>query len=196
MGIVALLNRHLPDLKVGTIEDDVDLFINLKNFQPQLIIITLGFKDVEISLSTLMRLRSALPDVPIIVYDTYPSFENAIAYIRGPASGYLSRDDTDNELITCIESILKGKLYICKSVHYGVIDHLIHNKGFVKYKNLTPSEMEMAKHFAQGLNSEDIVGRTRLKLSTIRVMKSKIYMKLHVQNEKELRDRLVEMKAI
>jgi DNA-binding NarL/FixJ family response regulator len=125
------------------------------------------------------------------VYDMLANYGNAVNLIKGGANGYLTKGDNETELITCIESVTKGKNYVCKEIQENIIEYLILDKpAFKTHKDLSARESEIASLVSEGEKTSNIAEKLGLKSSTVSTMKSKIYSKLGVHNVIELRQKM------
>lgn len=54
------------------------------------------------------------------------------------------------------------------------------------WEKLTPTELEVARHAAEGLTNPEIASRMLIARGTVKVHLSHIYAKLHLQNRTQL----------
>ena len=56
------------------------------------------------------------PKSRIIFYDEEMDMPMALCYLKAGIDGYISKSDSEIELIDCIKLVLEGKKYICKKL--------------------------------------------------------------------------------
>lgn len=125
------------------------------------------------------------------MYDDRPDASLIVPYLKAGVNGYLSKQNSTNKLIECVEIVLEGKRYVCKEVLELILDeYIIENKALPanSFPPLTPREYEIAKSLIQGIKTSEIAKVFGRKLGTISAMKTSIFKKLKVDNIVKLRE--------
>lgn len=88
------------------------------NCQPQLIILGMRkYSSIAQSKNFIKLIKSKIPSASLIVYDEGSSDELTILnYVDAGANGYLSKQNSVEELKKCIQTVMKGKRYINKEL--------------------------------------------------------------------------------
>ncbi|WP_159471502.1 response regulator transcription factor [Dyadobacter sp. 3J3] len=127
---------------------------------------------------------------PIIVYDEEPRPYLALSFLKAGVMGYLSKQNSESELIKCISDVLTGIRYVCKEILGTNKDVSAFEKTIRlrENRNLTFHEYEIAQYICHGVNISEIAQIFGRKTSTISTIKMRILKKLKVNNVLELRD--------
>ncbi|TDE16870.1 response regulator [Dyadobacter psychrotolerans] len=190
-GLRGLLEKNFSELDLMETEHSADYGEKLERFQPDLVILGINGAGKANGFYLTKKIKTLYKKVPVIIYDIQADYAAAVKYIRSSANGYLSKTDGEDELLTCIKTVMLGKNYVCRKIQENIIEHLIMDKPASRvHKKLSTRESEIASHISDGEKTSDIAHKLGLKSSTVSTMKSKIYSKLGVSNAVELRMRI------
>ena len=192
LGLKNVLELHFDGVATFDSDHSEDYEGELGKFSPDLIIMGLGFVNEPLrGLNFCKNVKKLFPTVPVVVFDMTATYSNAVNLIKGGANGYLSKGDSELELHTCIESVMKGKNYVCREIQENIIEYLILDKpAFKTHASLSARESEIASLVSEGEKTSNIAEKLGLKSSTVSTMKSKIFSKLGVHNVIELRHKM------
>jgi DNA-binding NarL/FixJ family response regulator len=92
----------------------------------------------------------------------------------------LLKDCSKEEVISSIESILKGEVFIC----HRIVHHLSAKKNYevLEEKKLTVTEREILKEIASGKSTKEIANERCLSIHTVITHRKNIFRKLEVNN--------------
>ncbi|GHT49235.1 helix-turn-helix transcriptional regulator [Bacteroidia bacterium] len=92
----------------------------------------------------------------------------------------LLKDCSKKEVISSIESILKGDVFIC----HRIVHHLAAKKNYevLEEKKLTVTEREILKEIASGKSTKEIANERCLSVHTVITHRKNIFRKLEVNN--------------
>jgi two-component system invasion response regulator UvrY len=192
LGLKNILELHFDGVATFDADHSDGYMEELAKFTPDLIIMGLGVaNEPSRGLSFCRDVKKRFTTVPVIVFDMVATYGNAVNLIKGGANGYLSKGDNELELLTCIESVMKGKNYVCREIQENIIEYLILDKPSSRsHANLSARESEIASLVSEGEKTSFIAEKLGLKSSTVSTMKSKIFSKLGVHNVIELRHKM------
>jgi DNA-binding NarL/FixJ family response regulator len=109
---LARLLRDDFDL-VGTVSDGHALIEAARQLLPDVIVADISMPGMG-GLEALRRLRSDPHPAPILLLTAYPDAQLADEAIRAGAAGFLLKHAAGEELITAIEEILNGRVYLSR----------------------------------------------------------------------------------
>lgn len=81
-----------------------------------IIIIGLSEEQPEIDKVVLKRVMRMNPLASFIIYASYPRYELAQSLLRIGVKGYLTKNGCPEDLVTCMQSVIAGKSYVCRQV--------------------------------------------------------------------------------
>ncbi|WP_177197163.1 response regulator transcription factor [Dyadobacter koreensis] len=191
LGLSILLNNYYQDVMLLEANNVQEYNILFGHHTPDMIILGNNSNDEEKCLAVARQLKKLNPDLPLIIYDEHLMRNLTISYFRIGISGYILRQNTAEEMIPCIETILNQKKYLSPILTEHLLDSLSHNYGEKTPKRrpiLTRREIEIASYIAQGMKTSQISAMLGRKASTVSSIKHNIFRKLNVKSVTELLD--------
>ena len=136
------------------------------------------------AIRALQLIRAQLPGIPVLVISIQTEEQYSKTMLRAGASGYLCKDAAPNELITAVQTVLQGKIYLSPSDK----PNPNHNDASARlpHEQLSIRELEVLKMLANGKSLIEIGEKLSLSPSTISTFRARILKKLEVTNNSEL----------
>lgn len=162
------------------------------NLQPDLALISADFDGAaKKGLQVARTLNSRNPSVGIVILLEASTQESVIAAFRCGAAGVFSRTESLAELARCIERVSRGEIGANKHHSEFLLEALRSIpscEGIVagKIHHLSPRELQVAEHAAQGESNKQIAERLRLSEHTVKNYLLHVFEKLGVSNRFEL----------
>ena len=143
------------------------------------------------------KIRKFNPTGSILIFADYFNYPEAINYFISGANGYITKFADKCEIESAIRSQLNHEPYICKEMMDAIAKEKLVNLGreprysSIKTSRLTTNfsqsrlsrrQNEIVNHLILGESTTNIARVLNLKLSTVSTHKSKIYLKLGVNN--------------
>lgn len=182
-GIAAVLAGE-PDLDlVGEATDGDGLVALVEQTRPDVVLTDLAMPGVG-GVEAIGRIRTAMPELPVLVLTMHADDESVFAAMRAGARGYLIKGAEADELLRAIKSVVAGEAV------YGaaVADRLVafftgaHQNAPPAFPELTPREREVLELMASGLRNHAIAQRLGLSEKTVRNHVSSVLVKLQVSD--------------
>jgi len=191
LGLSILLNNHYQNVMLLEANNIQEYNVLFGHHTPDMIILGNNSNDDEKCLTLVRQLKKLNPNLPLIVYDEHLMRNLTISYFRIGISGYLLRQNTVEEIVLCIETILNKKKYLSPILTEHLLDSLSHTYGEKTPKHkpiLTRREIEIASYVVQGMKTSQISAMLGRKASTVSSIKHNIFRKLNVKSVTELLD--------
>lgn len=127
------------------------------------------------------HIRTADPDVAILVLTMVEDDDAVVAALRAGARGYLLKGAGRDDVLRAIDAVHRGDAIFGS----GIADRMLTSwsspaGGPAPFPELTERELEVLELIAQGLNNAEIARRFVLSPKTVRNHISNIFAKLHV----------------
>lgn len=160
MGLYELMERR--GIKVvaaaGDGQEGLQFALELEH---DLILLDIRMPNMD-GLETLRRLRAAGEKAPIIILTTSNDDRDVVEALRHGAQGYLLKDMEPDALVDALHSILSGKTVVAPELT-AVLARYVQGsdklpRGNSPFADLTPRELEILKHLAEG-QSNKVIGR-------------------------------------
>jgi DNA-binding NarL/FixJ family response regulator len=97
------------------------------------------------------------------------------------ATGYVTKNSPQGELIDAIISVSDGKRYICSEIINNLTEQIFELESF-DTKTLSSREVDVVKFIKQGLSSKEIAKEMNISVKTVEVYRHYILKKLNIRN--------------
>lgn len=144
-------------------------------------IIDANFPDGN-SLNILPQIKNSYFSIKVLVFSGIDEQTQAYKFFQAGANGFLSKLSDADVILEAINNIhFKGEYFseITKRILLENIRNPSANNPLV---NLTPRELEIAKHYCNGLGNLEIANLLEVKQNTISTIKKRIFEKLEIDN--------------
>jgi DNA-binding NarL/FixJ family response regulator len=194
----------IPDIKVvGEVGDGVQLLKAVKVLQPHMIILDIGMPHLT-GIEAAKIIKQDNPEIKILLLTMYKSIDYLNHALSGKVDGYLLKENAFKDLITAIEMIRKGDLYISNIMLQKIVDYVREEpldipsvsgdfvdkasdiNEFQREMTLTPRESEVLSHFAQGRSYKNIAELLSINYNTVRYYIITIKYKLNIKSNVDL----------
>ncbi len=173
---------------VGEANDGIELLELLKEVQPDMVILDVSMPNMR-GIEAAREIRGLYDKVRILMLTMHNNKEYLFHAISEGAQGYMLKDESDEELLTAIETIRKGSTYVSKHLVGEVaenLSHLLQGKGKLPLEPLTTREREILKLIAEGKANKEISGLLTISVRTVENHRAKILKKLNLQKTADL----------
>lgn len=176
------LEFDLQNCKNG--DDAIDI---LKKSTFDLIVMDVNLPDTD-TYQLLHLILNMIPDQKVLIFSMSSEEMYAKRFLKLGAKGFLSKQESNDEFVRAVQTVLDGDLYLSKYMMKAMTqDALVGHSGHV-FEKLSPREFEIMTYFLKGYGSKEVSNITQLHSSTIGTYKFKIFDKLGVKNILELQD--------
>ncbi|NIJ16942.1 two-component system nitrate/nitrite response regulator NarP [Sphingobium vermicomposti] len=155
--------------------------------QPDLLILDVSMKDGG-GLAVLSAIRGSGSSVPVIFMTVHIRPEQTLEAIKLGIDGVVLKDSDPNELLDCIDQVLKGNKSIAPFVMEQALVHSISAPAndVNVLAALTERELEISGLIRAGLRNREIAARCGLTEGTVKVHLHSIFQKLGIKSRSEL----------
>lgn len=126
------------------------------------------------------RIKTALPNIEILVFSVFDDNEKVFSAICAGASGYLLKTSNMNEIPAAIRETLEGGAPINAQIARRVLDMFSQLAPQSRDYGLTDREKEVLEQMVEGLTKKEIADQLDLSFHTVDKHIRGIYSKLHV----------------
>ena len=188
-GLKAILaDREALEI-VGEAVDGLEALRMVKHLKPDLMLLDLSMPRMN-GLSVLLDAKTYQPDIKILVLTIHQSETYVLETFEAGADGYCSKNDSREELLVAIDSVLAGKIYlsplIARNVLEGFLTKRARQKSETTWENVTQREKEILKLLAEGYTNSDIGDMLCISVKTVEKHRSNIMAKLDLHNVAQL----------
>jgi len=112
-GLSVFLRAHFCDVEMLEAECIHSFQESYKNIIADLIIIGLAEEAEGIDLIMLKQMIRNNPGAAFVIYAGRPQYDLAISSMRIGVRGYLLKSNELDELVRCMDTVMKGERYLC-----------------------------------------------------------------------------------
>ncbi len=184
-GIHSLLDM-VPDFEVvGEVDNGKDAIHQAGQLKPDLILTDLSMPKSN-GTEAIQRINSRYPNIKILVLTVHRTEEYVHAALKAGANGYVLKDDTSEELVNAINSIMAGDTYLSPGICNEVVMGYLADPGKEKISSrldlLTTREREVMKLIAEGYRNKDVAEYLSISLKTVEKHRSNMMKKLDLHS--------------
>jgi DNA-binding NarL/FixJ family response regulator len=183
-GLAAILSTE-PEIEViglaGNGQEALDL---VPETEPDIVLLDLKMPVMN-GIQATQHLRSAYPEVYVLVLTTYADDAWLFDAIRAGAAGYLLKDTRRDDLIAAVKGTVAGQTYLDPSVAGRVMQQAVtppaeRQQPEALVEALTERELEILELVVKGYSNPEIAQRLHLAPGTVRNYVSGMLGKLGV----------------
>lgn len=182
-GIAAVLADHADIELVGEAADGNELLALVASARPDVVLTDLSMPHMG-GVDAIARLRTAHPDLPVLVLTMHADDETVFAALRAGARGYLIKGADGAELARAIESVMAGEAVYGAPVASRIVLYLTGTvtAAAPPFPELTTRERDVLALLAAGHRNHAIAGRLGIAEKTVRNHVSTVLTKLQVHD--------------
>ena len=146
-----------------------------------------GMSGIE----TLAKLRASNVTIPVLMLTMSRDDADLRAALRGGAEGYLLKDMNPEDLVPALEAALRGDNVVAKEM-VGTLARIVQGqtsepprRSPAPLSDLTPREMEILSHVAEGQSNKMIARALNITDGTVKLHVKAILRKLGVHSRVE-----------
>lgn len=181
-GIRSLLEK-MPGVEVaGEAGDGLEVLALLGTLQPDILLIDIAMPGLD-GLQIAERMKVEFPHIRFIIVSMHANEEYVIQALRAGAAGYLLKDSAAVELELAIEAVNRGDTYLSPAVSHRVIDGYLERVSTGAAGDaLTPRQLEVLKHLAEGESTKQIALTLNLSTKTVETHRAQLMDRLGIHD--------------
>lgn len=175
-----------PDLLVaGEAEDSEQVLQHIEHEPWDIVILDITMPGRS-GLEVLRDIRKKHPDLPVLVLSMHAEDQFAVRAIKAGANGYLSKDNSPNEVVRAVRKILTGKKYVSAKLAEILADALNAETERPLHETLSDREFQVLCQLASGKTVSQIASEVALSVKTVSTYRARILEKMSMRNNAEL----------
>jgi DNA-binding NarL/FixJ family response regulator len=187
-GLSQLIKQEIDLALCGEAGDIRGVLSTIKKCMPHIVII-------EISLGTFSGLKliedlcHEHPDIRVLILSIHDEVLYAERCLKAGAKGYIMKNETPEQLLLAIRTIINGDTYISAKLAPKLIKKLVSKSTGVNsstIEQLSNRELEVFQFIGQGMKTRDIAETLNLSIKTIETYIAHIKKKMDFKSSREL----------
>jgi two-component system invasion response regulator UvrY len=177
-----ILNNH-PRFSVvaelGNAEEGIEL---CKQLRPEIVMLDINLPGAS-GLEAVPLIRKFAPATKIIGVSMHGQPAYAKKMMQNGASGYITKNSPQQEMLNALLAINDGKKYICSEIKNALAKEMLQGEEIQNgIDRLSIREIEIIKFVREGMSSKEIAQATSISVKTVEVHRYNILRKLNLRN--------------
>ena len=146
--------------------------------KPDLVILDLCLRR-EDGLELLKNLLGRIPDTRVLVLSQKDESAHAEPALRAGALGYIMKEEATDELLSAVQTVLKGELYVSRRLAAVILKKFLRGvAGDGISDKLSDRELQVFQFLGTGLGTREIAAQLHLSVKTVETHRENIKHKL------------------
>jgi DNA-binding NarL/FixJ family response regulator len=134
-----------------------------------------------------LRLKQEMPQVKLVFLTMNDDPDLALEAMRSGGSAYLLKTSAMEELLSAIQTVLKGKSYVTPLIARAMENSFIKNpEATGQFKDITPRQREVVQLLAEGKSMKQVAGVLSISERTVAFHKYRVMNAMNLRSSAEL----------
>jgi two-component system response regulator NreC len=186
-GLRTLLKEESSMELVGEATGGYEAIKLVEDTTPDILLLDLSMPDLD-GIAVTKKIKPRFPDLRILILTIHEDQAMLREAIRAGASGYILKRAAEAELISAINILMRGDMYVDPAMVRELFDETARTKRS-KYENiepLTPRETEVLTYIVQGYTNRQIGEVLNISVRTVEGHRANLSGKLGLQSRVDL----------
>lgn len=196
-GMRRLLETEKMFGEIHGVNNGLQVLEHVSSHQVDCIIMDINMPFLN-GLETTKQLKKDNPEIKIIVVSMECDVVIVSKMLKAGADAFINKDTGKEELMTAFRKISENEKYVSPDIAKNLFSYLSYRKKNVTEdeKHLTPREIEIIRHIADGETNAEIAAKLFLSVVTVDTHRKNILSKLELKNTAALVKYAVEHKLL
>jgi DNA-binding NarL/FixJ family response regulator len=192
-GLALFIDRE-PDLMVcGEADGAASAPQAIRDSAPDFVVLDISLDGPD-GLELLKTLRTAYPNLPVLVLSMHDESTYAERALRAGANGYIMKQEATERVLVAIRHILAGEVYLSDNLTKRMLQQFVH--GSISPQDplakLSDRELEVYRLIGVGHATRQIAVELHVSTKTVESYQAHIKEKLSLRNARELVQHAIE----
>lgn len=195
IGVRHICVNEFPGVIIDEATNYAEVFQKLNHDNWDILILDIDLPGRS-GLDILQQIKADKFKIPVLMFSFHEEEQIALRALKLGASGYLSKDAADQELVKAINQIMSGRKYVSQTLSEQLI-HLLDNESSKKpHELLSEREYQTMLLIASGKTVTEIAEVLFLSKATISTYRARILEKMKMKNNAELTTYTISKKLV
>lgn len=186
-GLRALLESEPALTLAGEATGGYEAIEMVSDLVPDILVLDLSMPDLD-GIAVTRTLKPKYPDLKILILTIHDDAAMLREAIKSGASGYIFKQAAESELISAIQIVLRGDIYVDPSMLRILIEEQPKpaTTGHAPAEALTPREIDVLKFIVQGYTNRQIGDELQISVRTVEGHRANLTSKLDLHSRVDL----------
>lgn len=194
-GVKQICSTEFPSAVIGEATNYAEVFAKLNVDSWDILILDIDLPGRN-GLDILQQIKAEKIKVPVLMFSFHGEEQIALRALKLGASGYLSKDAADMELVRAINQIAMGRKYVSQVLSEQLLYLLDKNSDKAPHELLSEREYQTMILIASGKTVTEIADILSLSKPTISTYRARILEKMKLKNNAALTSYAVMQKLV
>jgi len=186
-GLRTLLKAEPSMEFVGEATGGYEAIKLVEETSPDVLLLDLSMPDLD-GIAVTKQIKPRFPNVHILILTIHEDQAMLKEAIRSGASGYILKRAAESELISAINIIMRGDMYVDPAMMRDLLDETVSPSRIQDeiFESLTPRETEVLTYIVQGYTNRQIGEVLNISVRTVEGHRANLSGKLGLQSRVDL----------
>lgn len=199
-GVKNLLETNPEFIVIGESDNAEDFLDQLHSIKVDLIISDISMEGIS-GIELVKKVKKANSAVKVLILSMHADDLYINQCFEAGANGYLLKDFKKSELFSAIEKIMRGEIFVGRSVSQILANNYVNKEysgkaGGVNKIDITKREKEIIELISLGYSNKEIAEKLLVSVSTIDAHRYNILKKMEVKNTAEMIMKAIKLKIL
>jgi DNA-binding NarL/FixJ family response regulator len=182
-----ILNRQSDMVCCGMVQSAMATISAVIERRPNLVLLDLKLKDGD-GIKLIGPLLQEVPGLKVLVFSQFNDVALVDGALKAGACGYVSKQETSQEILTAVRTVLAGKIYLNHKISTALLNDLevLRPPTVDGNVQLTKREAQVLQLIGVGMKTRDVATKLDLSVKTIETYREHLKRKLGLKNSTEL----------
>ena len=181
--------KEIGDLKIiGEASDGHELLSLMKKLSPNMVILDISMPNSR-RIEATREIKTIHHEIKVVILTMHNNMDYLRHAIAAGAEGYVLKQDAGTELLSAIETVRGGGVYISPTFSVGLTDVFVkkcRGHEMLPFESLTTRQREVIKFIAEGKTNKEIAELLFISTRTVEKHRAKIMEKLNLNATADL----------
>lgn len=184
-GLKQLLAEELPGPIFGEAHDSQEAIDKARQEPWDVLVLDINMPGSS-GLEVLQQLRHDQPNLPVLVLSAYPEDQYGLRALTCGASGYVSKQTANDELVAAVRKVTSGGTYVSPRLVERLAGNLRGRVSAEPHETLSTREFQVLLMLASGKSLGDIATDLFISPKTVSTYRTRVLDKLGLKSNVEL----------
>lgn len=195
IGVRQICTSEFPAVVIGEAMNYAEVFQKLASDDWDILILDIDLPGRS-GLDILQQIRADKLKIPVLIFSFHGEEQIALRALKLGASGYLSKDAADMELVKAINQIISGRKYVSQTLSEQLIYLLDSDTDKEPHELLSEREYQTMLLIASGKTVTEIAEVLSLSKATISTYRARILEKMKMKTNASLTNYAITQKLV
>lgn len=195
IGVRQICTSEFPAVVIGEAMNYAEVFQKLASDNWDILILDIDLPGRS-GLDILQQIRAEKLKIPVLIFSFHGEEQIALRALKLGASGYLSKDAADMELVKAINQIISGRKYVSQTLSEQLIYLLDSDTDKEPHELLSEREYQTMLLIASGKTVTEIAEVLSLSKATISTYRARILEKMKMKTNASLTNYAITQKLV